>query len=706
MATIGEALSEGIRLHQSGQLQQAEHRYREVLARDPRHSDAWHLLGLVAHARGDQAAAQECITRAIRLDGSQPVYHNHLAEVFRAQGQWAAAEAACRQALRLNPGFALAHNTLGGVLAAQGRYADAVDCYRQALAIDPHLANAHFNLGAALHAQHQHEAAIANYRQAIACDPRFVPAYNNLGAALAEAGRADEAIAAYRQVLAIEPRLPLVENNLGGLLQAGGQRDEAVHCYRRAIEIDPNYAGAHCNLGGALMELGRNVEAVESLHRALQLNPQLPQAHFNLGVILQTQGQREAAMRSYQQVLELRRDHVQALNNLGTLYRLQGEFSQACQCYQRVLEVQPDSPEALNNLGNVFKTQGRVDEAWVCYDQTLRIKPSYAQARYNRSLLDLAAGRLAEGWPDYEFRSACPEFAKRVFDQPRWSGEPLAGRTLLVFAEQGLGDVLQFVRYLPLLAAFGGQVVFECPPALMRLLTRSGFEKWARLVPKRTELPAFDFQVPLLSLPGIFETTLANIPGQQPYLASDEQLVAHWRDKLAGGVAVKIGIAWQGSTTYVGDRYRSIPLQHFAPLAQRGVELISLQKGAGTEQLAKLQPAFPVRVLDDLDEQQGPFMDTAAVIRNLDLVITSDTALAHLAGALGAPTWVALPLEPDWRWMRARPDSPWYPTLRLFRQHAFDAWPPVFERIAAALAQGLAASSTPPRSFFLGEHGG
>jgi len=349
----------------------------------------------------------------------------------------------------------------------------------------------------------------------------------------------------------------------------------------------------------------------------------------------------------------------------------------------------------LNNLGNIFKLQGRIDEARVCYDQTLRIRPDYMQARCNRALMDLADGKLAEGWADYEYRSSYPDFPRRAWAQPAWRGEPLEGRTLLVHAEQGLGDTLQFVRYLHLLAAQDRKLVLEVSPVLLPLLGESGFGQWARLVPKGQPLPQFDLQVPLLSLPGIFKTTLTDIPHRVPYLAASETLVKQWKAVLGSGPPLKVGIAWQGSATYSGDRFRSVPLLNFAPLARPNVELISLQCGYGAEQIETIAGKFAVRDLGkDFDHQHGAFMDTAAVIRNLDLVVTSDTAVAHLAGALGVTVWVALQLSADWRWLRQRDDSPWYPTMTLFRQATFDDWQPVFSRMAAALDELVAARSS------------
>ncbi len=296
----------------------------------------------------------------------------------------------------------------------------------------------------------------------------------------------------------------------------------------------------------------------------------------------------------------------------------------------------------------------------------------------------LTQGRLAEGWREYEWRSQCQEFGNRWFSQPLWDGTPLGDKGLLVHAEQGLGDTLQFIRYQPLLKQHCSNVIVEVQAPLLPILELAGF---SGLVGRQTPLPPFDVQVPILSLPGILKTTLDNLPTRVPYLRARENLVAHWRRELSGVRSLKVGIVWQGSPTYAEDRYRSIPLSWFAVLAQvPGVQLYSLQKGPGSEQLQGLDGRFSVIDLGSrADNETGAFMDTAAIMKNLDLVITSDTASAHLAGALGVPVWVALRISPDWRWLIEGESSPWYPTMRLFRQTEFENWRPVFDRMAAAL---------------------
>lgn len=609
-------------------------------------------------------------------------------------GDLAQAESLYRQVLEADAANADAWHLLGLVAHARGQFADAIEMIERAIKLDgrepgfhQHLAEVHRSLG-------QFAQAEACCRQALQFNPAMAPAHNTLGLVQTACGQFELASESYRQAIAGDPNFAAAHNNLGELLHSQSRFSEAAACFRRALAIEPRDAKGLCNLGSTLAELGQNDEATTCFRRAAEINPQLGEAHFNLGAMLQGQGDHAAAIESYQNAIRAKPDCVPALNNLGTLYKRNDKLPEAIACYQRALEFHPDFAEVLNNLGNIFKVQGRIDEARVCYDQTLRIRPDYLQARCNRALMDLADGKLAEGWADYEYRSSYPDFPRREWNQPAWRGEPLEGRTLLVHAEQGLGDTLQFVRYVPLLAGRDGKLILEVSPVLLPLLSESGFGQWARLVPKEEPLPSFDLQVPLLSLPGIFGTTLADIPNRVPYLSAKESLVRHWQAALGGGPGLKVGIAWQGSASYSGDHFRSVPLAHFAPLALPKVELISLQRGYGAEQVAAIAGQFAVRDPgEEFDRRHGAFMDTAAVMRNLDLVITSDTAVAHLAGALGVPVWVALPLSSDWRWLRDREDSPWYPTMRLFRQTTFDDWQPVFARMAAALEQLVSARS-------------
>ncbi len=518
------------------------------------------------------------------------------------------------------------------------------------------------------------------YQQALRLKPDYAEAHNNLGAALREQGQLAEAVTQYQQALRIKPDYAEAHNNLGAALREQGQLAEAVTQCQEALRLKPDFAEAHNNLGNALWEQGQLAEAVARYQEALRLNPDYAEAHSNLGNALKEQGRLAEAVAQCREALRLEPDYAEAHLNLGNALKDQGQLTEAVARYQEALRLKPDYAEAHNNLGTVLHYQGQLAEAVSQYQEAHRLKPDYAEAHLNRALAWLLAGDFERGWPEYEWRWQCKDFpsSKRSFSQPLWDGSSLAGRTILLHAEQGLGDTIQFVRYAPLVKRRGGTVILECQSALLRLLQScAGVD---RLLAKGSSLPHFDVHAPLLSLPGILGTTLSTIPAEVPYLFDDANLVEHWRQELSHLRGFKIGIAWQGSLRYKADRQRSCRRAVFAPLARlEGVHLISLQKGTGAEQL--VDDANPFSVTDlgsDFDEVSGPFMDTAAVMQQLNLVVSVDTAVAHCAGALGVPVWVALPFAPHWTWMLQREDSPWYPTMRLFRQKQWGDWDEVF----------------------------
>jgi hypothetical protein len=380
-------------------------------------------------------------------------------------------------------------------------------------------------------------------------------------------------------------------------------------------------------------------------------------------------------------------------NNLGLALADLGRHAEAEESYREALRLDPGYAEAHANLGSLYKDQGKLEEALACYQAALWLDPQSASTHYNRSLAGLKAGDYEKGWLAYEWRWRRGKVPPRPFRQPRWDGSPLGGRTILLWMEQGLGDMIQFIRYAPLVQQQGGTVVVECPGFLVPLFsTCKGID---RLVAEGEPLPAFDVQVPLMSLPGLLGTTLATVPAEEFYLQAEPSRVEVWSERLAGVGDFKVGVVWQGNRHHPGDRWRSFPLASLAPLAGvEGVRLVSLQKGPGVEQLREWGKRFPILELEGLDAEGGAFLDTAAVMKNLDLVVTADTACAHLAGALGVAVWVALSGAADWRWLCGREDTSWYPGMRLFRQERLGEWRAVFERMAAQLRQLLEKRTT------------
>ena len=461
--------------------------------------------------------------------------------------------------------------------------------------------------------------------------------------------RPADAEAALRRALDIKPGFPAAQNNLGLLLKEQGRLDEAEAAFRNALTLAPNLAEVHNNLASLLLRRGALGEAEASCRRALDLTPHSAEAWNNLGAVLKEQ---------------LRLDEAGA------------DFC-------RALELDPDNAEAHNNLGAVLRDQNQLDWSVSCFRRALAIEGDYAEAHYNLACALLLMGQLDEGWREYEWRWKCRGVEEPMHNRPRWTGEPLAGRTVLLQGEQGFGDILQFIRYAELVKRQGAIVIVECPPPVKSLLAPCSWID--RVVTAGERLPDFDFHLPLMSLPAMFRTSLADIPATIPYLSADPMAVERWKNELAGDRGFKIGIAWQGDTRNPRDTFRSFPLELFEPIAAiEGVSLYSLQMGSGREQLDGANGRWPIT---DLGDRLGDFANTAAIVQNLDLVITCCSAPAHVAGALSVPVWVPLTSVPDWRWMLNRDDSPWYPTMRLFRQSRLGDWSTVFERMRQALRE-------------------
>lgn len=506
------------------------------------------------------------------------------------------------------------------------------------------------------------------------------------GRELQRAGRAPEAIAAYEQALGLRPRFPEALNNLGQLHLQSGRLPPAERCFEQAARLAPDMAAPRFNLGELRRTQGRLLEAAAHYRAALGRDPGCSAAWNNLGVVLQMGGDPRAAAACFRRAVALDPARAEARFNLGGALREAGDLDGAARELLAALAIRPHYPEAHNTLGLVWKSAGAPRLAQTAFSAALALRPEMPEARWNRAFFRLLAGRLRDGWEDYEYRFAIPEW-RRIYpfriDLPRWDGRVMPEATLFVHDEQGFGDTFQFIRYLPRVRERCGRLIFETRAELLELLR--GFPGVDRLVERpRTPAPrpAADACVALLSLPRIFGTTLETIPAAVPYLRPDPERVRRWAGRLRGpGPAV--GIVWAGRPEHANDRNRSCPLDRFLPLlAAPGRRWYALQKGPAARQ-AQAEP-FRGR-LANLGPELADFADTAAVIANLDLLIAVDTAVVHLAGALGKPVWVLLSRLCDWRWLEGREESPWYPTLRLFRQPSAGDWDSVFRRVAAEL---------------------
>jgi tetratricopeptide (TPR) repeat protein len=662
MATADSTLALAMRHFQEGRFAAAERLCREVLQSQARHPEGLYLLGLLASQAGRHEAARTCFEQVLALIPSHALAHFHRGLACQALGQSTEAIAAYREAARWRPDLAEAHRRLGLALREQGRLDEAESSIRQALAHDASSPELHNELGILLAQRGEMEQAVGSFRNALERRPGYSAALANLGLALARQGR-----------------LP-----------------EAITCYQRALCLQPDSAEAHVNLGNAYREQGKLEAAAAAYQRALEIQPTLTEAHLALGQTLARQGRLAEAAQRYRQGLHVRPEGTALRTALGNVLQKQDRLEEAADVLQRALAGDPSSAEAHNAFGIVEARRARPEQALACFERALQLQPELADAHTNRALVLLLMGDYARGWAEYEWRWRSGYAAPRSFPQPLWDGSPLEGRTILVHTEMGIGDTLMFVRYARVLQQRGGRVVLECPPNLVRLLSRcAGVEQ---VVARGQALPAFDIHAPLMSLPYLCRTTLATIPAEVPYVTAEPDLVAQWGLELQAEPGLRIGIVWQGGLASPTSRIRAVPLAAFAPLAWvPGVRLFSLQKGYGSEQLQEVAGRFPIIDLGHrLDEDTRAFVDTAAVLSNLDLVISSDTSMVHLAGALGRPVWVAMVHPSEWHWLRDRTDSPWYPTLRLFRQEKSGEWGPVFRRMAAELRQKVSEAGWSP----------
>lgn len=521
--------------------------------------------------------------------------------------------------------------------------------------------------------------------------PRAAAVHGNRGLVLQSFKQFDAALQSFDRAIAIDPKYADAHYNRGILLRDMQRLNEAVESYSRAIQYDPAHAEAYSNRGNALRELGRPEQAIESFDKAIALRPALADAHYNKGNALQDMYRWGEAVRSYDRALATRPDFAEAWSNRSNALRNLGQPEAALESCNRAIALRPDHSDPYVSRGNALKDLKRLHDALESYDRAIKLDPRSADAHWNKSLCVLLTGNLAEGWGLYEWR-------KKMFDawkpysgaQPVWSGrETLENKTLLIYAdEQGLGDTIQFCRYAELARQRGAKVILAVQDRLAALLKSVG--ESIEILKISPAVPETDFQIALLSMPLAFETALANIPADVPYLAADRGRAAYWRAHL-GDEGFKVGISWQASAARDADTDKSFPLHSFQRIvAIPGVRLISLQKHDGLAQLHERPAGMRVEILgDEFDCGPNAFLDTAAVMENLDLVIAPDTAVAHLAGALGRPTWVALKHVPDWRWLLDRTDSPWYPTMTLFRQTKRGDWSDVFAAMERKLQAGL-----------------
>ena len=681
---LAQRLAEATALQQKGAAGPAERLYREMLAADPNQADALHNLGVICAQSSRLDEALDLIQRSLALKPDFAAAHNSLGIVFRRMGRGADAIANYERALDLDPSYVDACQNLGLALRLAGRFDEAVVRLGDVVRKKPASPDAQFNLGQALKDAGHVEAAMTAFREAIRLRPDHAESQRALGAALLQTGKNDEALIAYECALALKPDQPELLSQIGNLLVGQDRLDEAKSAFRRAVALKPNSPELLCNLGVALNNMELSDEAIESFNRALELRPDFAEALTNLGVALQVVGRLAEADTVLTRAVALKPDLAAAHTNLGMLRGTQDRVDEAIACYRHAISLQIDAMEAHQNLCAVLLMHGQVDDAIEAGRRAIEISPNHHASRFNLSTALLTAGEFAEGWEDYEARPSHKEAGRRLKHGPLWRLEAPRGSRVLVYSEQGLGDSIHFARYVRLVEARGDRVVLETRGPLRRLMSSLGK---ATLIEPNEPVPEVDYQISLVSLPRAFGTRLDTIPADVPYLRANENDVARFRARFAGE-KLSIGLVWRGNPNHKNDRNRSLDPTLLGPLFNvDGVRFVSLQKQPRDGDLDLLRRLGPI---EDPTSELKDFADTAALIEALDLVISVDTSVAHLAGALAKPVWILLPSSGDWRWLIDREDSPWYPTARLFRQASYRDWPSVIERVAAALREKAA----------------
>lgn len=591
------------------------------------------------------------------------------------------AEWLCQTVLQQQPHHISALFLSGAIAQQTGRLDTAIAHYQKVITLDPNHFEAHHNLAIALQDRGEWDAAATHFRRSSEFNPHHAPTHFNWGNLLLKQQDYYGAIAHYQQAIQLKPNYAKAYNNLGNALKHLAQLDAAMAQFQQAIALDPTYAEPYNNLGSLLQEQGQLEAAMLWYERFIDLQPQNASGYYNLATIWQALDRPDAAIATYQQALALHPDQPEAHNNLGILLQNQ-EQTAAIAHFHQAIALKPDFADAYNNLGISLQQHNQLDQAITQYHQAIHLNTNFAEAHLNLGMALLAAGDWQPGWTEYEWRWYCHNGQPRSLPKPQWQGSELQGKTILIHTEQGLGDSIQFIRFVPLLAEHGANVIVECQPELDRLF--QAVAGVTQVVPVGNLLPDYDLHCPLLSLPHRLGITLANLPADIPYLAAVEAAPTQLSD-----ASFKVGIVWAGSHlkpqravwTY---RVKTCPLPIMMQLATAAqVQFYSLQVGHHATDIAA--NGFSEQ-MTDLSPLLTDFAATAAIVTQLDLIISVDTAVAHLAGALGKTVWVLLPYGADWRWLTERDDSPWYPTMRLFRQTSPGDWNGVIQQVVHALS--------------------
>ncbi|OGI23253.1 MAG: hypothetical protein A2255_06245 [Candidatus Melainabacteria bacterium RIFOXYA2_FULL_32_9] len=659
-----EMLTQAIEQHQTGNFQETEILYRQILQNNPENDVALYYLGIMACELGQSEIAIENLRKAIDIN---PIYEYY--------------------------------KDLGNIYFDINNNYEAIHSYEQVIKLNNNDIDVYFNLGLLYWQVREIEKARNSFENVIRINNNDAEAYNHLGSIYYnEFKDAQKAIECFNRVIEINPGYADGYFNLALAYNSINEKDNSIKSYQKAVEINPEHFQAYLNLGILLIEKDRIEESIVCFERVIQLKPDYPEAYYNLGNSLQEKGEFEKAQFYYQKAAEVKPDFVEAYNGLGLALSQQGRLDEAIKSYKKAIElnssnavkefaVKLDFAEIYINLGRAFYDNLNIDQAIKYYQKAIDISPGYSEAYFGLAYINLLNGNFDKGWEYYEHRLSIGDKKNKnlpVFIKPKWNGkESIQGKTIFVYHEQGFGDSLQFVRYLPLLHSLGAKVLFKPQKGLEKLLKQSDLkaEIIDNSIPDKTL--TYDTHISLMSLPYCLKANSENVPFKDKYLKVDPEKVDYYRKKYFQTDKFKVGIFWQGRKEYKDDNNRSIPLEYFLKLSQiKDVKLFSFQKGYGIEQLEDISERIEII---NLGETFNDFLDTAAAIENLDLFITIDTSVAHLSAALNKPTWILLSYVPEWRWGLTGETSYWYNSVELFRQRDPGNWDELLNRVTKKL---------------------
>ncbi|NTW51244.1 MAG: tetratricopeptide repeat protein [Chlorobiaceae bacterium] len=680
---IDNRFEQAVELHRQGQFHQAQSIYEEILETAPAHVETLNLLGILAAQTQEHRRAVELIDRAIAIFPHHADSHFNRGQALQALGQWDDAAASFDMAIALKPDYVDAWLNRGNAKLRLKAWAAALASYEKVIGLQPDHAEAWANRGLVLHELKEWDAALVSYDKATGLNPDYAEAWLNRGNTLLELREREAAIASYDRATEINPGFIEAWYNRGRTLMELKAWDAAVASYDRLTAINPDFIEAWYNRGLAMKALGRLEEALASYDRLIALDSVLADAWFNRALVLQEMKRLEEAVESYNRVIVIKPDYAEAWSNRGVALKELKQLDAALASYDNAISFKPDYPEAWYNRGNALIELKQFHTALDSYDRATALRSDYANANWNKSIVLLSEGDYLKGWELYEWRWRADGFPspERDFRRPLWlGGESINGKTILLHSEQGLGDTIQFSRYVNLVAALGARVVLEADPPVIGLLRQ--LEGVAEFVVKGDRFPWFDLHCPLMSLPLAFKTTLETIPSASGYLSSEPTKLDEWSRRLGGKAKPRIGLAWSGRPQHQNDHNRSLPLALLVQLLPPGFQYVSLQKEINEVDWPTLDSQTEIVYYgDDLKD----FTDTAALCELMDVVVSVDTSVAHLGAAMGRPTMVMLPFIPDWRWLLDRNDSPWYDSVRLYRQEIQGDWTGVLTRLSADL---------------------